>query len=69
MSLNKNVIKRFVYTSIDARASQSTVEVMTDDGILIYALLSQNALACWNSAYPFVKGAQTIIYSVRDYLF
>lgn len=68
ISSNKIALKPFVSTSVpDARAGQSTVEVMTDDGILVYALPSQNALACWNSANPFVKQTQSVIYTVRVY--
>lgn len=43
------------------RAGQSTLEVMTDDGILIYSVAPMNAIACWNSRTPFTIENQYII--------
>lgn len=43
------------------RLGQSTVEVMTDDGVLIYSLSPQTAIACWNSRKPFTNENQHIL--------
>lgn len=50
------------------RAGQSTVEAITDNGILIYALLPQNALACWNINKPFTIENQNIVDKVTQML-
>ena len=50
-----------VVTSTGERATQSTTEVMTNDGILIYHLLPMNSLVCWNSKTPFtIENQHTI---------
>lgn len=53
------------FISEDVREGQSLGEVMTDDGILIYTVLPKMAIACWNSAHPFKKENQHIIYQVQ----
>ncbi|RZF46763.1 hypothetical protein LSTR_LSTR002626 [Laodelphax striatellus] len=45
--------KQFFYLSSGARPSQSAAEAMTRHGALIFGLLSENALACWNKNTPF----------------
>lgn len=54
-------LRRNIVESPGTRAGQSTVEVMTDDGILIYVLITKNSLACWNSKMPFTIENQHIL--------
>ncbi|XP_054282735.1 protein yellow-like [Macrosteles quadrilineatus] len=37
------------------RSSQSAAEDMTDGGVLIYSLVGDNAIGCWNSHLPYRK--------------
>lgn len=36
-----------------SRLSQSALEDMTESGILLFSLLTETAVACWNSKQPF----------------
>lgn len=47
------------------RAAQGNLEVMTDDGILIYSQIPLNAIACWNSRTPYTIENQHILERVR----
>lgn len=51
------------FVSSEVRDTQSSVEVMTDDGILIYASMD-NRLFCWNSQDPFTTKNIYPIYKV-----
>lgn len=51
------------FVSEEARVSQSTVEVMTDDGILISTSMD-NSLECWNSKNPFTTNELYVTYKV-----
>jgi len=51
------------FVSSEVRDTQSSVEVMTDNGILIYASMD-NSLFCWNSQDPFVNQNLNVIYKV-----
>lgn len=53
------------FVSSDVRQTQSSVEVMTDDGILIYASMD-NSLYCWNSNDPFTNQNLNAIYKVSN---
>jgi hypothetical protein len=61
------VQKTFFVESRGKRAGQSTVEVMTNDGILLYPLISTNEIACWNSGVPFVSATQHVLKNVSTY--
>lgn len=63
---NASLARSEFFISEDVREGQSIQEVMTDDGILIYSLLPKMAIACWNSAKPFKKENQHIIYQVLE---
>jgi len=60
-ALKPNITGPSVVVSPGERAAQATVEVMTDDGILIYHLLPMNAIVCWNSKTPFTIENQHIL--------
>lgn len=53
------------FVSEDVRGTQSSVEVMTDNGILIYASMD-NSLYCWNSHDPFINQNLNAIYKVNN---
>ncbi|KAK7573397.1 hypothetical protein V9T40_010588 [Parthenolecanium corni] len=65
---NASLARSEFFISEDVREGQSIQEVMTDDGILIYSLLPKMAIACWNSAKPFKKENQHIIYQDSENL-
>ncbi|RZF49036.1 hypothetical protein LSTR_LSTR011398 [Laodelphax striatellus] len=48
-----NLSPRSFKISQGTRSSQSAAEDMTEDGILFFPLISDNALACWNSRLPY----------------
>lgn len=52
------------FASSEARETQSSVEVMTDNGILIYASMD-NSLSCWNSQDPFTADNLYAVYKVN----
>lgn len=53
--------------SEEFRRGQCSLEVITEDGIMIYNDLSINALMCWNTAKrPAIENTQ-LIYQVRFY--
>lgn len=57
------------FLSSEVRDTQSSVEVMTDSGVLIYASMD-NSLGCWNSQDPFTtKHTHTIYKSDEDFQF
>ncbi|XP_026816392.1 protein yellow-like isoform X2 [Rhopalosiphum maidis] len=57
------------FVSSEVRETQSSVEVMTDNGVLIYASMD-NSLGCWNSQDPFTtKHIHTIYKSDEDFQF
>lgn len=64
LASNQSELRKYMTVSEEARTSQSTVEVMTEDGILLYALLRRNAIVCWNSRMEFLPENQYIIYEV-----
>ncbi|XP_046659965.1 protein yellow-like isoform X2 [Homalodisca vitripennis] len=45
----------------ETRDSQSAAQDMTDSGVLLYSLVEQNAIGCWNSHLPFRKQNLDII--------
>lgn len=51
--------------SEEFREGQSSLEVMTDDGIMIYNDLLSNSLVCWNTKLSAVKENTHVIYQVR----
>lgn len=51
------------FVSEVARVSQSTVEVMTDGGILISTSMD-NSLVCWNNQDPFETNKLNVVYKV-----
>lgn len=51
------------FVSSEVRETQSSVEVMTDNGILIYASMD-NSLSCWNSQDPFTANNLFTVYKV-----
>lgn len=51
------------FVSKPARISQSTVEVMTKNGILIFTSMD-NSLVGWNSKDPFITKKMFVIYKV-----
>lgn len=53
------------FVSSEVRDTQSSVEVMTDNGILIYASMD-NSLYCWNSQDPFTAQNIYPIYKVSN---
>lgn len=57
--------RNYFYHSGDIRAGQSTVEVITYDGILLYSVLPLDGIGCWNTAEPLTKENQHVIYRVR----
>jgi hypothetical protein len=67
LASNGTELRKYMTVSEDARTSQSTLEVMTEDGILLYALVSRNAIACWNSRTDFRPENQYIVYEVRAF--
>ncbi|XP_014275906.1 protein yellow isoform X2 [Halyomorpha halys] len=44
---------RSFHVSQFTRSSQSAAEAMSPNGVLFFGLLSQNAIACWNSRLPY----------------
>ncbi|XP_001942648.2 protein yellow-like [Acyrthosiphon pisum] len=57
------------FLSSEVRETQSSVEVMTDNGVLIYASMD-NSLGCWNTQDPFTtKYIHTIYKSDEDFQF
>lgn len=64
---NPHYLRREFQISDDVREGQTTLEVMTDDGILIYGVLPKSAISCWNSATPFKKENLHIIYEVHEF--
>ncbi|XP_060851061.1 protein yellow-like [Rhopalosiphum padi] len=57
------------FLSSEVRETQSSVEVMTDNGVLIYASMD-NSLGCWNSQDSFTtKNIHTIYKSDEDFQF
>ncbi|XP_050432424.1 protein yellow-like isoform X1 [Adelges cooleyi] len=57
------------FTSPDVRPTQSSVEVMTNDGILFSAMMD-NSLVCWNSEDSFLPENIPVVYkSDRDFQF
>lgn len=55
--------------SEEVREGQTSLEVMTDDGILIYAVVTRTAISCWNSATTFTRGNLHIVYEVSHIFF
>ncbi|XP_025201994.1 protein yellow-like isoform X1 [Melanaphis sacchari] len=49
------------FLSSEVRETQSSVEVMTNSGVLIYASMD-NSLSCWNSQDPFTSKYTHMIY-------
>lgn len=57
------------FLSSEVRETQSSVEVMTDNGVLIFASMD-SSLGCWNSQDPFnTKNIHTIYKSDEDFQF
>jgi hypothetical protein len=52
-----------MFTALDERSEDghSTAETMTDDGVMFYNLIDQNAVGCWNSAYPYKPEFHAVI--------
>jgi len=55
------------FLSSEVRETQSSVEVMTDNGVLIYASMD-SSLSCWNSQDPFNTKSIHTIYKVGTYI-
>lgn len=49
------------------RNSQSTSEVMSDEGVLFFPLLKSNSLACWNSKTVYKQDNIVTLYTVRHF--
>ena len=49
-----------------ARTSQSASEDMSETGIMFFGLLSEIALACWNSRTPFTEDNIHIVGQVNS---
>lgn len=67
LAQNKEIARSAYVLSPGQRAGQSTVQVMTEDGILIYPILTINAIACWNSKTPFTIENQHILERVSEF--
>ncbi|XP_065209947.1 protein yellow-like [Planococcus citri] len=61
-------IRKKIEISDEARTGQSTVEVMTSDGILLFADIPGLSVKCWNSNTPFVKENLHDIYKNEENL-
>lgn len=48
---NKDSYRQF--QALGERTSHSTSEVMTDDGIMFFNMIDENAVGCWNSQTPY----------------
>lgn len=46
----------------DAKPGQSTLQVVTEDGIAIFAVLAKYALYCWNTKLPYTSNNLHLIY-------
>lgn len=53
------------FVSSEVRDTQSSVEVMTDNGVLIYASMD-SSLVCWNSQDQFTTKHIHTIYKVNN---
>lgn len=53
------------FVSSEVRPTQSSVQVMTDNGILIYASMD-NSLSCWNSQDTFTADNLYAVYKVNN---
>jgi hypothetical protein len=62
VNTNPIYVRQEFHISDDVREGQTSLEVMTDDGILIYGVLPKSAISCWNSATPFKKENLHMIY-------
>nr|CAD7457428.1 unnamed protein product [Timema tahoe] len=51
------------FASLEERGpnTHSTASVMSDDGVLLYNLVDQNAVGCWNSKSPYLPENQGIV--------
>lgn len=52
---NSDLLRTQLVLSEEARTGQSSLEVMTNDGILLFADLPKLAIMCWNSNTPFKR--------------
>lgn len=61
----RDLMRPLFSVSPEFREGQSSLEVMTDYGVLIYSVLTRNALACWNTATEPRPENTQIVYEVR----
>lgn len=62
----RDQFRTYFSVSGEFREGQCSLEVMTDDGIMIYNDLRQNALMCWNTATAPLKENTQLIYQVSE---
>ncbi|XP_065209937.1 protein yellow-like [Planococcus citri] len=65
---NPDKIRDKIKISVEARSGQSTVEVMTKGGILLFADIPGLSVKCWNSNTPFVKENLHVVYQSYENL-
>lgn len=56
-----NSYQAFVALNERGPDTHSTSELMTEDGIMVYNLVDQNAVGCWNWAVPYGPESQAVI--------
>lgn len=63
-----DLIRQRFHLSPEFRQGQSSLEVMTENGILIYSDVIHNSLACWNTATEPIKENTQVIYESFEHL-
>ena len=59
-----DAIRQRFFLSPEFRQGQSSLEVMTENGILIYSDIIRNSIVCWNTATEPIKENTQVIYEV-----
>lgn len=63
---NADQLRPKIVMSEEARDGQSTVEVMTNDGILLFADIPKSAIMCWNQKTEYKKENIHVAYQVPN---
>lgn len=65
---NPDAIRQRFFLSPEFREGQSSLEVMTENGILVYADVIHNSLRCWNTATQPIKENTQLVYESFEHL-